>query len=86
MWPGAMCKEGLTCFRISQYYWGCDVKQPATGERPSNFWSYNASLVSAHLVIAFLFGSTPVAFAACVWRHSSMPETTMLTRLVSESW
>jgi len=30
VWPGAMCKEGLTCFRISQYYWGCDVKQPAT--------------------------------------------------------
>jgi hypothetical protein len=33
-WPanqGGACKTGLTCFRISQYYRGCDVKKPASG-------------------------------------------------------
>lgn len=34
-WPaneGGKCKAGLTCHRVSQYHWGCDTKQPPTGD------------------------------------------------------
>lgn len=34
-WPdeeGGKCKSGMECFKVSQYYWQCDVKQPPTGD------------------------------------------------------
>lgn len=31
-WPankGGSCKSGLKCARVSEFHWGCDLKEPA---------------------------------------------------------
>lgn len=34
VWPGTSCVPGLTCYKVSSYYWTCDVKPPKkTGTR-----------------------------------------------------
>lgn len=37
-WPeneGGDCKSGMQCYKVSQFYWQCDVKQPPTGDFPA---------------------------------------------------